>query len=153
MGKKPNTIFDLLKQIDCEGGMYACWPWLGGKHEDGYGVLRYKGKKHKAHRLLYLYFIQELTTDIVVRHTCDNTACCNPLHLMPGTQADNIADMMQRNRRVQGKHPAKLTKEQSLQMQQLRKEGLSYPQIAKRVGCSTASAYRYLNNKIKVMPV
>lgn len=149
MGKKPNTILDLLKQIDCEGGLCACWPWFGGKHKDGYGVIRYKGKKHKAHRLFYKYFIKEIPEDFVVRHKCDNPACCNPMHLLLGTQADNIADMMSRNRRVQGVSSLKLTKQQSLKIHELRNLGYSYPKIAAIVGCSTASAHRYSNNKIK----
>ena len=151
MGKKANTIFDLLKQIDCEAGLIACWPWLGGKHQDGYGVIRYKGKKHKAHRLFYRYFIKELSIDAVVRHACDNPACCNPLHLLSGTQADNIADMMIRNRRVQGNSPFKLTKEQRLKIYELRKQGYSYPKIATIVGCSIASVHRYLTGKIKTL--
>lgn len=151
MGKKANTILDLLKQIDCEGGLLSCWPWLGGKHNDGYGIIRYQGKRYKAHRLFYKYFIEDLPMNIVVRHECDNPACYNPNHLVPGTQADNIADMMNRNRRVQGVSPLKLSKQQLVKIYELRKQGYSYPKIASIVGCSTASAHRYLNHKIKDM--
>jgi hypothetical protein len=151
MGKKPNTIFNLLEQIDCEVGLLSCWPWLGGKHEDGYGVIRYKGKKHKAHRLFYKYFINDLPPDVVVRHICDNPSCCNPMHLLPGSQADNIADMMARNRKVQGVSPFKMTKQQSLKMHELRKQNYSYSKIAAIVGCSIASVHRYLTGKIKTL--
>lgn len=34
----------------------------------------------------------------VVRHTCDNPRCINPEHLIAGTQKDNVADMLTRNR-------------------------------------------------------
>jgi DNA-binding NarL/FixJ family response regulator len=84
-----------------------------------------------------------------VRHACDNPACCNPLHLLAGTQTDNIADMMTRNRRVQGTSPFKLTKQQRLKIYELRKQGYSYPKIAAEVKCCVASAHRYVNNKIK----
>ena len=28
----------------------------------------------------------------VIRHTCDESACCNPSHWLPGTREDNAAD-------------------------------------------------------------
>lgn len=44
--------------------------------------------------------IAALSPKEVVRHTCDNTRCVNPAHLVIGTQADNVADMMHRGRHV-----------------------------------------------------
>lgn len=31
-------------------------------------------------------------------HTCDNTKCYNPAHLVIGTQKDNVTDMITKNR-------------------------------------------------------
>lgn len=42
----------------------------------------------------------EIPADMVVRHTCDNSKCINPEHLILGTQADNVQDCVDRNRRV-----------------------------------------------------
>ena len=33
-------------------------------------------------------------------HTCDNPACCNPKHLVLGTQNENILDMTNKRRGV-----------------------------------------------------
>jgi alpha/beta superfamily hydrolase len=39
-----------------------------------------------------------LREDEVARHSCDVTLCCNPAHLLPGTQFDNIQDRVARGR-------------------------------------------------------
>lgn len=38
----------------------------------------------------------------VTRHTCDVMDCCNPDHLIWGSQLDNIADMVERGRVASG---------------------------------------------------
>lgn len=38
----------------------------------------------------------------VARHTCDVPACVNPDHLIEGTQADNVHDMVDRDRQAKG---------------------------------------------------
>lgn len=37
---------------------------------------------------------------MIVMHTCDNPPCCNPSHLVLGTQAENLADMRAKGRGV-----------------------------------------------------
>lgn len=82
-------------KVDRSGGPDACWPWMGSC-SGGYGKTSYKGKKIKAHRLAYLLTHGELDPEVTVRHTCDNKPCCNPKHLVPGTQLQNIQDMVDR---------------------------------------------------------
>ncbi len=84
----------------------ACWIWSDKPDEDGYGRLSIKGvAKPRAHRLSAALFLRDYDEALVVRHTCDNPICCNPAHLVMGTQAENIAD---REARGRGNHAAKL---------------------------------------------
>ena len=79
----------------------CCWEWLACKTH-GYGRFGYQGKMCQAHRVAYQLAKGIIPEGMVVRHTCDNPACCNPNHLVLGTQQDNINDMDQRERRAKG---------------------------------------------------
>lgn len=85
--------------VDASGGPLACWPWKGRLDKDGYGVW---GRK-RAHRVAYEEGRQCVLTPIaVVRHRCDFPRCCNPLHLLGGTQEMNVADRVERGRSAKG---------------------------------------------------
>ncbi len=78
-----------------------CWEYQGSLDGCGYGFTRtaWKGPTVKAHRVMYeLYNDYTLQPKEVVRHTCDNPSCCNPHHLIKGTQADNVRDCIERGR-------------------------------------------------------
>ncbi|MBX3031886.1 MAG: HNH endonuclease [Chloroflexi bacterium] len=79
-----------------------CWIWRGPTYVGGYGRLSTPGGKHvRAHRFSYeLATGTSLAPGLVIRHTCDRPPCVNPAHLLPGTQRENIADMMSRGRHV-----------------------------------------------------
>jgi hypothetical protein len=89
----------------------SCWPWQAGSDKDGYGkftiTLPRIGKKQRqinirAHRLAYILTQGPVPREVLVRHTCDTPACCNPDHLLTGTQADNVADRVARGRSAVG---------------------------------------------------
>jgi HNH endonuclease len=96
----------------------GCWNWTGTSTNDGYGLIagvlngkRYvkAGQKMLAHRVSWLMFRGEIPEGdgyhgTIVMHKCDNPRCVNPDHLMLGTQADNVKDMIVKGRKVAGEY-------------------------------------------------
>lgn len=80
------------------GAPDECWIWWGAKNSMGYGQLNRNGKRVYAHRLGYELRYGTLGT-LRACHRCDTPLCCNPDHIFPGTQADNMADMTAKGRR------------------------------------------------------
>jgi hypothetical protein len=133
-GRKPNTSLTFLRQIDPSGGHEACWPWLGFRNPKGYGQSSINNKTILAHRWSYQHHHGVVISNALqVRHTCDNPSCCNPLHLLLGTNQNNVDDKMQR-RRFRPKQ-TRFSQEDLDKMKQLRMSGISRDQIAKRFGC------------------
>ena len=71
----------------------GCWVWRGGKHEYGYGKIKWKGTTQNIHRFYWLLSGRTIPEDFVICHgyKCSR-ACYNPEHLKPGTQFENAAD-------------------------------------------------------------
>lgn len=80
----------------------SCWIWFGQRDKHGYGILNSGDGHFFVHRLMYRRFKGNLSEHLIIRHKCDNSNCCNPDHLVPGTQADNMLDAAQRGRIARG---------------------------------------------------
>jgi hypothetical protein len=94
--------------VDKSGGPDACWPWVGPRNQNGYGVSNRGGRTQVASRhALELTEDCRLPRGIDACHTCDNPPCCNPAHLFRDTHAANMADMV-----AKGRHPSKLSADQ-----------------------------------------
>lgn len=91
-------IADFWSRVDRSDG---CWTWTRDFHSGGYGIFRRhadRTRKVTAHRVAFALEVRPLLAGEVVRHTCDNPPCCNPAHLVAGTQADNVRDAVARGR-------------------------------------------------------
>ena len=85
-------------------GPQDCWPWKASINTSGYG--RFKINPYEvvaASRLTLVMATKQEHMDLLALHSCDNPCCCNPRHLRWGTVADNVADMLERNRHRSGK--------------------------------------------------
>ena len=79
----------------------GCWIWTE-KVLNRYGVIGFKKKIYKGHRLSFIIHKGEIPHKMNVCHKCDTPLCVNPDHLWVGTQKDNVHDMERKGRAV---HP------------------------------------------------
>lgn len=75
-------------------GPDECWLWTGARNDRGYGQLSTRKATHVALELAG----NLRPVGALALHSCDNPPCCNPNHLRWGTDAENAADMVQRQR-------------------------------------------------------
>lgn len=136
-----------------------CWPWLGAAGTHGYGVMGTGDGKRTVttHRLAYIITHGSIPDASgghggVVMHTCDNRRCCNPAHLVAGSQAENLRDMREKGRAYTGgpkgeaARTAVLTSEQVLQIRALsgRFNGVD---LAKQFGVTPSAISSILTRK------
>lgn len=74
-----------------------CWLWTGGLHPKGYGRF-YLGKDPGTdekiwvytHRLAFEHWVGFPKPGYIVDHECNVKTCCNPTHLWPQSNIDNL---------------------------------------------------------------
>ena len=104
------------KTVALENGCIAVWATCNGPRKEEGPILKgrppakWQGKAWKASRLSYhlnkhqiLRTPPSLKTGIIM-HSCDNSWCVNPEHLVLGDQKTNQADMWTRNPNVRERH-------------------------------------------------
>ena len=107
----------------------------------GYGLVKSEGQWVMAHRIAWARFNGRDPAGMVVRHTCDNRACVNPEHLVIGTQADNVRDMV-----VRGRCWTKVTDEQVVTIRAMVAAGATRAEAARLFGISPRHAGRIVSH-------
>lgn len=101
-GKTPEERF---KEKTKQGGPHDCWRWIGSKDSKGYGQFYVSPDRRIVSAQT---FAVELATGIPCPeghegcHRCDTPDCVNPTHIYYGTRADNVRDMVIRERNPRG---------------------------------------------------
>jgi len=86
----------------------GCLEWTGKTNKAGYGIVSHAGRDLLVHRVM-ADLVGLPGTGPNVLHTCDNPPCFEPAHLFRGTQADNVADAVQKGRNSSGSANAQKT--------------------------------------------
>lgn len=113
-----------------------CWGWTGALDDEGYAVLSLWARPARAARAMLALIYGPLPPGMVVRHKCDNRVCVNPDHLTVGSQADNIADKVARDRQARGtgNAAAKLTEPDVRDIRARHAAGASAKALAREYG-------------------
>lgn len=145
-GRKGLAGAALVEHLSIPEPMSGCWLWLGttrsnrpGSHlEMVYGCVSVSGRYLRAHRYAYEVFKGAIPDGLLVRHTCDNTLCVNPDHLVSGTPLDNAADMARRGRNKfssgEKNGKSKISTEQAANVRWLLAQGIRHQPIATQTG-------------------
>lgn len=130
-------------------GPDECWEWQGattsrgvGTQDVRYGIFWVTGRRVRAHRLAYqLHYGVTPLPSVVVCHSCDNTLCCNPDHLMLSSQRANMKDAARKGRIRRGPSHSD---DEVRAVHRLRGEGLSMPVIAEQSGLCISTVQDWL---------
>lgn len=93
MGRPKITPQDVVDRIIVQGD--ECWLLPYQAHKSGY--VRVGRTCTAAHRIVYEYFRGAIPAGLILDHLCRNRACCNPDHLEPVTQKENLNRGIHRN--------------------------------------------------------
>lgn len=128
---RKNVPYDLFRRLTPDG---ECFIYTGMKNNKGYGVMSWQGKLSMTHRLAWYFANGPIPPGAYILHSCDRPACCNPRHLRPGTNRENIDDMLARGRSHHGEkhYRAKLSAQDVREIRSVR--GWNHRQLAALYG-------------------
>lgn len=144
-----------------------CWEWQGWIHQKHkpYGIIWFEKRRQKAHRVAYRLQFGEIEKDLHVLHKCDNHKCVNPNHFFLGTNADNVADKVSKNRQARNtgwktgvknpfltgskNHQSRLTEKQVIEIR-TKYKFKEYPakRLGDEYGVSKTCVLKIVNNKL-----
>lgn len=137
-----------------------CWEWTGARTGANYGAFSLTHSQSiGTHRLSWIIAHGELDSDVIICHKCDNPPCCNPSHLLAGTNSENMLDASQKGRMGAWTHPdkilrgeqrssAKLKESDVLQIRKDFADGVDAISLSEQHGVTRRNIYGIVNRKI-----
>ncbi len=137
-GNPKQQLLDNIVKNEITG----CWLWQAGKFsQSGYGQFNNKlisKSPTTAHKAAWIIFKGQVPEKMMVLHKCDNRQCCNPEHLYIGNNSDNMIDRSKRGY----VHQRKLDENKVREIRQLRQNGWSWGNLAKRYGVNKSAVFQ-----------
>lgn len=143
MAKKAWNLEELLEYTTYQDD---CMLWKGGKHRQGYAMIRKDGKMRTVHSIIaemkYGYTPDKYSGQRVTR-TCDNLHCINPDHII----ISNTADIERKRYHCKSR---KITQEQAREIRKRYAEGGwgIGKKLAKEYGVTSNTIYATVANKL-----
>ena len=130
----------------------GCWEWQASTcHGYGqFGVVT--GEIMRAHRAAWALTYGPVPAGQYVCHRCDNRRCVRPSHLFLGTQADNLADMTKKGRRIKDTtHPNTIVPLAEVAvMREKAARGISARALSQEYGVSHFHIYKILRGAARI---
>lgn len=131
----------------------GCIEWLGALTENGYGKIYYgyfggRPRQVAAHRAAWVLDRGDLNPRALVCHTCDNRRCVNANHLFLGLPADNVRDMVRKDRHF-GKDWRESKRIGVERIRDLKRMGQYHKDIASHLGISKSSVSFVLSGRYR----
>ena len=90
-GRPIESLVDHFHEKLIVGHPGGHWSLDTGQDPKGYHVISVgQGRTDRGHRVAYELYVGPIPTGLVVDHTCEVKWCCNPAHLEPVTNAENL---------------------------------------------------------------
>lgn len=135
------SVAERLKDGSVKNESTGCIEWVKHINPDGYGMLWFNRGANRSHRVSWIVHNGEIPEGMHVLHKCDNRKCINPEHLFLGTNADNVADKVSKDRQARNNAPKGedsgktiLTNDDVLMIKHYIKRGDTYRSLAMLFG-------------------
>lgn len=151
--KRRPTVEERFKAKYVEHGPDDCWTWTGSADaRTGHGEFHVSVERG---RVKAQSFALELATGKRCPegqgglHHCDNPPCVNPAHVYYGTQKQNAADMVERQRHQIGEQRpnARLTSEQVVEIRERFAGGETFTVLRAEFGLTSGAVSNIVNGK------
>lgn len=122
----------------------TCWEWKAHRTPKGYGSIKINRRMRSAHRVSWELYEGPIPEGLCILHRCDNPPCVRPSHLFLGTQAENVADMISKNRKAIGVNSGsnKLNESQVHEIRRIFQEGgISKRKLGRQFGVSDMTVF------------